>query len=321
MKVVRIEKFGGPEGLGVAEIESPRPGQGQVVIDVEAIGVGSQDALIRRGALADFGFREGFIPGSDIVGTVSQLGRDVDGDWLGRRVWAFVGQGGYAENIAAPLQALVPVPDGISAQDAVAVGASGVVAHFGLARGGLATGRRLLVRGAGGPIGIMAAQLAHIAGAGTIAVTASSSERQKRLIALGATSALDRNGESNGAAENVYDVILDVVGGSNAGSFFSRLAPNGHMVLVGAVAGMPPANFAAPMLSAFQSSLSFSTLSANSATVPDADRRRVVDGLFRSLLEGQLRAVIADTLELEAAVEAHRHLDTGGQFGKIVLIP
>ncbi|WP_210245300.1 zinc-binding dehydrogenase [Martelella alba] len=291
------------------------------MIDVEAIGVGSQDAMIRSGALAEFGYREGFVPGSDVVGTVSQLGSDVEETWLGRRVWAFVGQGGYAEKVSAPVQTMVPIPDGVSAQDAVAVGASGVVAHFGLARGGLAAGHSLMIRGAGGPIGVMAVQLAQLAGAAEIAVTASSPERSKRLMDLGATSALDRSGRGYGSSENAYDVILDVAGGPDTGTFFSRLAPNGRMVLVGAVAGMPPETFAAPMLSSFQRSLSFSTLSANPTTVPDADRQRVADGLFHAVVHGQIRAVIAETLELEAVVEAHRRLDKGGLFGKMVLIP
>lgn len=149
MKAVAIQAFGDPGGLAVVELPDPRPGDGQVLIATEAIGVGGVDTMIRSGALAAYGFAEGHVLGGEIAGTVMSAGPGVDPSWVGRRVWAFTGRGGgYAEQAVAPLATLVPLPDEISAIDAVTVGSSGVVAWFALRHVRFAPGETVLVRGA-----------------------------------------------------------------------------------------------------------------------------------------------------------------------------
>ena len=238
MKAVAIQTFGGPEGLAVIDLPAPVPAAGQVLIATEAIGVGGVDAVIRSGALAAYGFTEGHVPGGEVAGTVTAVGDGVDPSWVGRRVWAFTGLGGgYAEQAVAPAErSLVPLPAGLSAADAVTLGSSGVVAHFGLRHARFAPGESVLVRGAAGSIGIMAVQLAARGGAGAVAVTTSSAERGDRLRALGATHVLDRSGDGRDGPAG-YDVIIDIVAGPDLPSFFARLNPNGRMVAVGAVAG------------------------------------------------------------------------------------
>ncbi|MEV1203469.1 alcohol dehydrogenase catalytic domain-containing protein, partial [Microbispora rosea] len=171
MKAVAIRKFGRPEGLAVIDLPAPAPGAGQVLIAVEAIGVGGVDAVIRSGALAAYGFEEGHIPGGEVAGTVTAAGDGVDASWIGRRVWAFTGVGGgYAEQAIAPVEEVLPLPADLSAADAVTLGSSGVVAHFGLAHARFAPGESVLVRGAAGSIGIMTVQLAARGGAGALRV-------------------------------------------------------------------------------------------------------------------------------------------------------
>src|SRR5882672_3926268 len=98
LKAVAIQKFGTPEGLALIDLPAPVPAGGQVLIATEAIGVGGADAVIRRGALAAYGFKEGHIPGSEVAGTVTAVGDGVDTSWVGQRVWAFTGLGGgYVE--------------------------------------------------------------------------------------------------------------------------------------------------------------------------------------------------------------------------------
>jgi NADPH2:quinone reductase len=318
VKAVAVQTFGGPDGLAVINLPAPSPGTGQVLVTTEAIGVGGVDVLIRSGALAAYGFEDGHVLGGEVAGTVAAAGAGVDPSWVGRRVWAFAGVGGgYAEQAIAPAATLVPLPATMSAVDAVTLGSSGTVAHFGLRHARFTPGESVLVRGAAGGIGIMAVQLAARAGAGAIAVTTSSAERGARLRELGATHVLDREGAGDGPAG--YDVVLDFIAGAALPSFFARLNPNGRLVAVGAVAGDPPADFAMKMFAAFQKSLSFATFSTN--TVPESDRRAATAELFAAAGRGELAAVVHEVLPLEQAVLAHRKMAAGEVFGRIVLVP
>ncbi|EME61731.1 zinc-dependent alcohol dehydrogenase family protein [Amycolatopsis decaplanina] len=318
MRAVEIRTFGGPDGLAVIDLPSPVPAAGEVLISVEAIGVGGVDTVIRSGALAGFGFREGHIPGNEVAGTVTAVGDGVDPAWIGRRVWAFTGEGGgYVERTAVPVEKLLSLPENLSATDAVALGTSGMVAHFGLAHAPFEAGESVLVRGAAGSIGIMTVQLAARGGASAVAVTTSSSERGDRLRELGATHVLDRSGAGDGPAG--YDVIVDIVSGVDMPSFFDRLNPNGRMVVVGVVAGMPPADFGAKLMATFRKSLSFAAFSADS--IPEPDRRKASAEQFAAATRGELRSVVHELLPLEKAVLAHRKMDDGEVFGRIVLTP
>ncbi|GAB3712002.1 zinc-binding dehydrogenase [Amycolatopsis oliviviridis] len=318
MRAVEIRKFGAPEGLAVIDLPSPVPAAGEVLIDVEAIGVGGVDTVIRSGALGGFGFQEGFIPGNEIAGTVTSVGDDVDPSWAGRRVWAFTGEGGgYVERAAIPVEKVVPLPENLPADAAVAVGTSGMVAHFALAHAHFAPGESVLVRGAAGSIGIMTVQLAAAGGASAVAVTTSSAARGERLREVGATHVLDRSGDGEGPAG--YDVVIDIVSGVDMPSFIDRLAPNGRLVTVGVVAGMPPADFGAKLLTRFRESLSVAAFSADS--IPEADRRAVTTAQFDAAAQGELRPVVHELLPLEKAVLAHRKMDDGEVFGRIVLTP
>ncbi|MGA2828334.1 MAG: zinc-dependent alcohol dehydrogenase family protein [Streptosporangiaceae bacterium] len=320
MKAVAIQAFGSPEGLAVIDLPDPSPAAGQVLIATEAIGVGGVDAIIRSGALAAYGFQEGHILGGEIAGTVTAVGAGVDTSWAGQRVWAFTGLGGgYAEQAIAPAATLLPLPAGISAADAVTLGSSGAVAHFGLRQARFAPGESVLVRGAAGGIGIMTVQLAARGGASAVAVTTSSAERGDRLRKLGATHVLDRAGQGGEDAPAGYDVIMDIVAGAGMPSFFGKLNPNGRMVAVGIVAGSPPADFAMEMFAAFQKSMSFATFSTD--TVAETDRRGAIAELFAAASRGELHTVMHELLPLEQAVLAHQKMDAGEVFGRIVLTP
>ncbi|MGI5522465.1 zinc-dependent alcohol dehydrogenase family protein [Micromonospora sp. CA-259024] len=320
MKAVAIERFGAPEGLAVVDIPGPTPTRGQVLVAIEAIGVGGVDVMIRTGALAAYGFREGHIPGGEVAGTVTAVGDGVDPVWVGRRVWAFAGTGGgYAEQAIAPIAEVVPLPAGLSAVDAVTLGSSGVVAHFGLSQAHFSPGETVLVRGAAGSIGIMAVQLANRGGASAVAVTTSSPERGRRLRDLGATHLLDRSGVGGPDDPASYDVIIDVVAGQEMPSFFDRLNPNGRLVVVGAVGGQPPADFGTRLMAAFQKSMSFATFSA--ATIAEPIRNAVRMEQFAAADRGDLQTVVHEVLPLEHAVVAHRKMDAGEVFGRVVLTP
>lgn len=320
MRAVVIRAFGDPGGLEVVDVPEPVPAPGQVRIATEAIGVGGVDALIRRGTLGAYGFREGHLLGSEVAGRVTAVGEGVDASWTGRRVWAFTGlSGGYAEQAVAAVEDVLALPDGLTGADAVTLGGSGVVAHFALDRARFTPGETVLVRGAAGSIGITAVQLAAGDGASAVAVTASSAERGARLRDLGATHVLDRSGESGTDAPAGFDVVIDVVGGPRLPLFLDKLNPNGRYVAVGVVGGQPPADFGMRLMDAFRRSLSFATFSSD--TVPGPDRQAVRSSQFADAAHGNLRTVVHEVLPLEQAARAHRAMDAGEVFGRVVLTP
>jgi NADPH:quinone reductase-like Zn-dependent oxidoreductase len=320
MKAVVIRTFGDPGGLEVVDVPVPVPAPGQVRIATEAIGVGGVDAVIRRGTLAAYGFREGHLLGSEVAGRVTAAGEGVDPSWIGLRVWAFTGlSGGYAEHAVAAVEDVLPLPDGLTGADAVTLGGSGVVAHFALDRARFTPGETVLVRGAAGSIGITAVQLAARDRASAVAVTTSSEERGARLRDLGATHVLDRSGEGGPDAPAGFDVVIDVVGGPQLPLFLDKLNSNGRYVAVGVVGGQPPADFGMRLLDAFRRSLSFATFSSD--TVPGPDRQAVRSSQFDDAVKGDLRTVVHDVLPLDQAVLAHREMDAGEVFGRVVLVP
>lgn len=320
MRAVVVGTFGDPAGMEVVDLPVPVPGPGQVRIATEAIGVGGVDAVIRRGTLAGYGFRAGHLLGSEVAGSVTAVGEGVDASWTGRRVWAFTGlSGGYAEHAVASVEDILPLPAGLTAADAVTLGSCGVVAHFALRRAPFAPGERVLVRGAAGGIGVMAVQLAARGGAAAVAVTASSAERGARLRELGATHVLDRSGEGGPDAPAGYDVVIDVVGGSGLPLFLDRLDPGGRFVCVGVVGGPPPADFGDRLMSAFRKSPSFATFSSDS--VPAAGRQAVRSAHFADAVRGALLPVVHGVLPLDRAAAAHRAMDAGTVFGRLVLTP
>lgn len=315
MRAVVIGDVGDASGLRVVEREIPSPGPGQVLVRTEAIGVGGVDVMIRRGGLGSSAV--GTVAGGEVAGAVSAVGDRVDRSWVGRRVWAATGtSGAYAEQAVAHVDDVTAIPSALSSVAAVTLGSAATVAHFALAHARVSPGESVLVRGAAGSIGIAAVQLAARAGAGAVAVTTSSADRGRRLRDLGATHVLDRSGAGDAGS---VDVVLDVVGGADVPAFLDRLSPNGRYVLVGAVAGFPPEDLAAPLLLTFQLSRSFATFSL--ASVAAAERNRAREQLFLAAVRGELAPVVDAVLPLDQAAEAHRQMDRGTVFGRIVLVP
>lgn len=323
MRAVVVERFGDPSGMAVRDVADPVPDAGRVVVRTEAIGVGGVDVVIRRGALGGFGFEPGLIPGNEVAGTVTAVGDGVDASWIGRRVWAFTGEtGGYVDLATAGVEHLTVLPDGLSCIDAVTLGSSGPVAHFALSHAHFAAGESVLIRGAAGSIGIAAVELASQGGAKVVAVTTSSAERGRRLRELGATVVLDRAGQPDDGARgesDTFDVIIDIVGGEGIPAFIDRLAPNGRMVVVGVVGGMPAPDFGMAVMRSFRKSLSFAAFSLD--TVPVGERNIVRAAQFDAAASGGLHPVVHSVLNLDQAADAHRQMDDGTVFGRIVLTP
>lgn len=317
MKAIVVTSFGGPENLELAEQPNPIPAPGQVLVAVEAAGVGLADTLLRQGMQPDV--QPGFTPGLEMAGTVVEVGESVDRTWLGSRVFAMaqegIKSGCYAEFVVSDVDQLVPLSPTITAAQAVSVGVNALSAEFAIRRAQAQAGEQVLVRGASGGIGVMLVQLAARRGA-TVTVSTSSRERAERLLKLGASHAVDRAGEALGdVAPETYDVVLDTVAGPGMLTFTDKLHTNGRTVLAGIAGGQPPAELATTIIDPRSLTFSFVSLDA----VDEADRLATLHEIFVMVSRGELAPVIHEVLELGQASEAHSELEAGKTFGKIVL--
>src|SRR5579884_1749714 len=174
MRAAVCREFGPPDVLRVEEVPDPEPAPGQVVIDVHASSVNFPDVLMMRD---EYQFKPGlpFSPGGEVAGVVSRLGPGVEGVGVGDRVMALTGAGGFAEKIAVPAAALLPVPDGMDLVTAASFPtAYGTSYHALVDRARLAPGETLLVLGAAGGVGMSAVEIG--AALGAVVMAAASSE-------------------------------------------------------------------------------------------------------------------------------------------------
>jgi NADPH:quinone reductase-like Zn-dependent oxidoreductase len=314
-----VPSFGGSEVLQVVDRPEPRPAPGQVLIHMEAAGVGYVDVMARKGDYQPLS-EPGFIPGMEAAGTVAAVGEGVEAHRVGQRVFALTGRGAYAESVIADARHVVGLPEGVSAADAVALGVNALVAHVGLERVNVEKAERVLVRGAGGGIGLMAAQLATSAGSEVTAIT-SSPERGDRLRGLGVARVQDRTAGRDGSADAVdtYDVIVDPVAGVDLGRYIEMLRPNGRYLLCGSVGGAPALDAFGSLLTTYHNSPTLFAFSLNSVGADTVGAAAAE--LFGRAARGELRAVVDARFPLADARRAHERLESVPVFGKITLHP
>ncbi|MFE2675876.1 quinone oxidoreductase family protein [Streptomyces hygroscopicus] len=301
--------------LAVSEVPEPVPGPGQVLVDIDAIGVGYVDVMARRGEYPYFP-GEGAVPGLEAAGRVTAVGPDAPEGLAGQRVLALPAFGGYAEKVVVDADRVLPAPRGADAADVVGLGVNALVAEVALHRAAVAAGERVLVRGAGGGIGVHATRIAYARGAEVTAVT-SSPARGERLRALGAARVVDRT--QSAVPEETYDVVVDTVAGPGLGEHLGLLRPNGRYVLCGGAGGVPGPESFGPLLSDFHKSPTLFALSLNS--VSPEDLRLSWERITALLAEGRLSAVLDRRFPLTEAEAALRRVESGKVFGKVVLLP
>ncbi|WP_326687013.1 zinc-binding dehydrogenase [Streptomyces sp. NBC_01795] len=316
MKAVIVSSFGDSNALQVVDRAEPAPGPGQVLIRVEAAGVGYVDVMARNGDYQPLS-EPGFVPGFEAAGTVAAVGAAVDEHWVGQRVFALTRSGAYAESVVADPRDVVRLPEGVSAADAVALGVNALVASLGLKRVNVEEGEQVLVRGAGGGIGLMAAQLAALSGGAVTAIT-SSPERGDRLRGLGVAHIQDRTAGQDGSADT-YDIIVDPVAGVDLGRYIGMLRPNGRYLLVGSAGGAAASDVLGSIMTTYHNSPTLFAFSLNSV---DADMVGAAAAeLFGQAVRGDLRAIIDEQIPLAEAHRAHERLESTPVFGKITLHP
>src|SRR6516165_9185335 len=255
MRVIVGERHGGPEVLRVEEREAPRPGPGEVVVDVAAAGVNYMDIYQREG-VGNYRPEPPFVPGAEGAGTVAAVGEDVTGLAVGDRVaWAGPGSS-YAEQVALPAKRVVPVPEEVSLQVAAAAILQGMTAHYLVTSTyPVREGDVAVVHAAAGGVGLLLTQMVKRRG-GIVVATCSGGqgtggkggegggEKASLARAAGAdyVTGYDRFravvGEVTGGVG--AHVVYDGVGQATFDDSLAALRPRGMLVVYGAASGQVP---------------------------------------------------------------------------------
>ena len=322
VRAVVITSPGGPEVLSLEEVPDPVPGEGEVLVAVTAAGVNPADVMQRQGFYPPPPGASPY-PGLECSGRIAQVGPGVSGWREGDSVCALMAGGGYAELAAVPAGQLLPIPGGVGLADAAAlpqVACTVNASVFGQAR--LAPGEVLLVHGGAGGIGTMAIQLAKARGA-TVSCTAGAPARLERCRELGADLAISYRDDDFVAAVKDFtggrgaDVILDIIGASYLARNVDALATGGRLLQISTRDGATAeVNFGVLMrkrITIFASTLRARPVAEKAVIVAD-----VRDQVWPLVAAGRVVPVIAHTLPLAEAAQAHRLID-GSHVGKILL--
>jgi NADPH:quinone reductase-like Zn-dependent oxidoreductase len=205
MKAAAIDRFGGPEVLRLQDLPVPEPEDDEVLIQLDAAGIGVWDPYVREGEF-ELGRPEfPLVMGNDGAGTVVAVGDDVELFHVGDRVYAYAMEGGfYAEYVAVAEDAVAPLPQGLEPSEAGALGADGVTALTGLEEElELKPGEKVMIFGASGGIGHIAVQLAKRLGAEVLGV-ASGADGVELVKRLGADAAVDGRSADVGRAARAF---------------------------------------------------------------------------------------------------------------------
>ncbi len=245
MRAIHCVQYGEPKNLVLVHRDDPVAAPGEVLVTVEAAGLGYADALNVRGAY-QVKRPVPFIPGGEMAGRVTGLGEGVPAHWLGRRVMALSPSGSLAERVALPVVLCTPIPDALSAEAAAGCIVNFCTAIYALETcGHLAAGETVLVLGAAGGVGLAALDVAKALGA-RVAAAASSSEKLQACMALGADWTVDysrpdwRKALEAALSKRPLNVVVDPVGGPYSETAFRCLAPGGRHLVIGFAAGEIP---------------------------------------------------------------------------------
>ena len=324
MKAIQCVEWGTPERLVLAEVAMPEPGAGEVRVRVEAAGVNFPDALIVQ---KKYQVQPPlpFIPGTEVAGTIDAVGSNVKHFKIGERVGAFVGLGGFAEFVCAPIAMVAPLPPGISTEAAAAFTLTYATSHHALFdRGQLKAGESLAVLGAGGGVGLAAVGLGKIAGARVIAV-ASSEDKLAAARAHGADATINygnddlREALKAATAGKGADIIYDPVGGKHTEAALRSLAWRGRLLVVGFADGNIP-QIPANLLLIKGASAVGVFWGEFARRAPQANQAMLME-LFGWLAQGRLKPHISQTYALADTARALEALLARRAVGKLVIKP
>jgi NADPH:quinone reductase len=322
MKAIQIKQPGGLEAMELAELPIPQPKPNEAVVELSASGVNFIDVYNREGR---YKVPLPFVLGQEGAGIVTAVGSDVKSVQTGDRVaWTSI-LGSYAEYAAIPADRLVPIPAGVTDQQAAATMLQGLTAHylthdtFPLKRGETA-----LIHAAAGGVGLLLTQMAHNIGARVIA-TVSTEEKAKLAREAGADEIIlytqtDFEAETKRLTGGKgVDVIYDSVGKTTFEKGLNILRPRGMMALFGGSSGaVAPFD---PIVLTQKGSLFLTRPSLNHYIATRDELVNRAAAVFGMIAAGKLKLRIEHTYPLGEAQRAHRELEGRKTTGKLLLIP
>ncbi len=323
MRAVVCNEFGPIEQLTLEDRQEPVAGAGELVVDVHAAGVNFPDGLMVRGEYQVKPPRP-FTPGSEVAGTVRQLGEGVSGFAVGDRVVALCGIGGFAEQVAAQADRTVKLPGGMDFETA-----SGFMLVYGTSLHGLQDcgrlrpGETVLVLGAAGGVGLAAVEIGRAMGARVIAA-ASSDEKLELARAHGAELTInyataDLKAELKRLAPAGVDVVYDPVGGAMTEAAVRGLAWGGRLLVIGFAAGDIP-KLPLNLLLLREGEAKGVFWGTWTQRDPAAHARNVAR-LFEWFASGLVRPHVSGVYPLERTTDALAEVMGRRARGKVVLVP
>ncbi|MBX3207413.1 MAG: NADPH:quinone oxidoreductase family protein, partial [Labilithrix sp.] len=324
MRAVRCHELSGPSGLRVDEVADPKPGAGEVLIDVKAAGLNFPDVLLSYGKY-QFKPEPPFVLGGEAAGVVSAVGDGVTSVRVGDRVATWMIHGAFAEKIVAPELATVKLPDRVSFEvGAATLVTYGTTYHALVDRAALRSGETLLVLGAAGGVGTAATELGALLGARVIAA-ASTDEKVAFCKEHGAAEGIVYGREdlkerakalTNGAGA---DVVYDPVGGALSEAALRSIAWEGRLLVVGFAAGDIPK---IPLNLVLLKGCQIVGVFWGSFAMRDPARNRANGAaLFDLIADGKLRPHVDAALPFAEAGAALERMEKRQVKGKLVLVP
>jgi len=320
MRAIRVSEYGGPSVLKIAEVPTPVPGSGQVLVRNHAVGINPVDTYLRSNT-DNRGPKLPYTPGADSAGVVEAVGPGVTGVKAGDRV--YVGgtlSGAYAELSLCEPQQVHPLAPGASYAQGAAMNVPYATAYHALFnRGHGVAGETVLVHGASGGVGIGAVQLARARGL-TVIGTAGTDRGRKLVLEQGAHHALDHTapgyldelGRLTGGRGP--DIILEMLANANLQKDLDVIAMRGRIVVIGN-RGTTEIN-ARSTMNKDAAILGMALFHASPAQLVG-----IHDALVEGLRNGTLRPVIGQEIPLAEAPRAHEAVMAAGHYGKVVLVP
>ncbi|MEU4725203.1 zinc-dependent alcohol dehydrogenase family protein [Nonomuraea dietziae] len=326
-RTVRFHEIGGPEVMRLEDLETGEPGPGEVRIRVEAIGINRAEALFRRGEYIEQVKRFPARLGSEAAGVVEAVGPGVIGFEEGQAVSSVPAfsqndYGIYAEQAIVPAAALLHRPDGVDAVSGAAVWMPYLTAYGALVEvGGMRPGDVVALNAASSSVGLAAIHTANRVGATPIAVTRTS-EKKERLLEEGAAEVIVSDEEDVPArlleltGGKGVEYVFDAVAGPGVTDLARVVAPGGTLFLYGGLSGQPTPY---PGFTLGMPALNMRTYTVLETTKDPVRLRRAAAFVASGLRSGAFRPVVDRLFPLEEIVEAHQHMESNTQFGKIVV--
>ena len=324
---VQFREFGGPEVLKIVEVDRPVPKDDEVLINVKALGLNFSDVLTRRDPL----FRSGGLPASlgyEASGIVDAVGRNVAHVKVGDAVnivpaFDFKQYTAYGEMMLAPGRAVVRQPEGLSFEQGASIWVTFLTLYDGiLDDAGIAAGEHVVITAASSSVGMAAIQLLNLLGAVPIALTRTSTKRQK-LLDAGAKHVIAY--QESDAVEEVMKltegrgvrVVFDSVGGDLLPTLTRMTFTNGIIYVFGASGGQQAS---LPLIDYIRKMLTLKGWSPRKYLfLDDARLGQAVAFISDAINSGKLTPAIDRVFDFDDIVEAHRYLESAQQFGKIVV--